>query len=134
MSNFTMEISYLYDFTKERLKPGADLGWGGHREHVPPSPILSYKKIQKHNINKIYQIEPRLKEMNCLMTIAEIKKTFSTFQFFHKHYWNSGSGKLIAAVRDSNLKRSELWKFITSLCALRKNNSSGTKAATEGCF
>ena len=64
------------------------------------------------------------------MTIAETQKIFSAFQFFHKHYWNSGSGKLIAAVRPSNLKRSGLWKSITTLCALRKNNSSGTKAAT----
>ena len=70
--------------------------------------------------------------MTCLMTIAETKKTFSAFQFFHKHYWNSDSGELIAAVRASNLKRSELWKSITTLCALRKNNSSRTKAATEG--
>ena len=46
----------------------------------------------------IFQIEPRLKEMTCLMTVAETKKTFSTFQFFHKHYWNSDTGKLIVAV------------------------------------
>ena len=92
------------------------------------------QKIQKHNVNKIYQIEPRLTEMTCLMTIAETKMTFSAFQFFHEHYWNSGSGKLIAAVRASNLTRSGLWKSITTLCALQKNNSSGTKAVTEGCF
>ena len=72
--------------------------------------------------------------MTCLMTIAETKKTFSAFQFFDKHYWNSGSGKLIAAVRVSNLKMSELWKSITSLCTLQKIKSGGTKGATEGCF
>ena len=48
------------------------------------------QKIQKHNKNKIYQIEPRLKEMTCLMTIAESNRAFSAFQFFHKHYWNNG--------------------------------------------
>ena len=37
----------------------------------------------------------------------------------------------MAAVRASNLKSLELCKSITLLCALRKNNSSGTKAATE---
>ena len=29
------------------------------------------RKMQKHNMNKIYQIEPRLKEMTCFMTIVE---------------------------------------------------------------
>ena len=63
--------------------------------------------------------------MTCLMTIAETKRTFSAFQFFHKDYWNNGSGKLVEAVWASNLKRSELWKSIRLLCVLRKNNSSG---------
>ena len=58
--------------------------------------------------------------MTCLMIIAVTKKIFCAFQFFDKHYWNNGSGTLIAAVRVSNLKRLELWKSITSLCALRK--------------
>ena len=67
----------------------------------PPHPLQPHPafraqaKIQKHNINKIYQIELRLKEMTYLqieltlkemtylMIIAETKKTFSTFQFFH---------------------------------------------------
>ena len=31
--------------------------------------------------------------MTCLMTVAETKKTFSAFKFFHKHYWNNSSGK-----------------------------------------
>ena len=74
---------------------GADLRGGGggveHRRHVPPlffprKKLCPCQKIQKHNINKIYQIEPRLKEMTCLMSIAETKRTFSAFQFFHKHY------------------------------------------------
>ena len=39
------------------------------------------------------------------MTIAETKKTFSAFQFFHKNYWNNSSGKLIATVRSSNLNK-----------------------------
>ena len=76
----------------------------------------------------------KLKEMTCLLTIAQTKNTFSAFKFFHKHYWNSGSRKLIAAVRGSNLKSLELWKSITWLYALRKNNSSDTKAASERCF
>ena len=81
--------------------------------------------MQKQNISKIYKTEPGLKEMTCLMTIAETKTTFSAFQLFHKHYRNNDSGKLIAGVRVSNL-----WKSITLVCALRKNNSSGTKATT----
>ena len=40
-------------------------------------------KMQKHNVNKIYQVELKLKEMTYLMIIAETKKTFNTFQFFH---------------------------------------------------
>ena len=54
-----------------------------------PCPIFYQKKncaqvkIQKHNINKIYQIELKLNEMTYLMIIAETKKTFSAFQFFH---------------------------------------------------
>ena len=75
-----------------------------------------------------------LKEMTCLMTIAQTKNNFSAFKFFHKHYWNSGSVRLIAAVRNKNLKKLKLWKSITSLCVLRKNNNSGTKVASEGCF
>ena len=35
------------------------------------------------NANKIYQIELRLKEMTCLMSITETKKIFSAFQSFH---------------------------------------------------
>ena len=65
--------------------------------------------------------------MTCLMTIAETKKTFSAFQFFHKHYWNNVWGKLIAAVRASNLKRLELWKPITSLCGFEKAIVAGRK-------
>ena len=54
----------------------------------PPSPYFFWNRAQvKHtkttNTNKIYQIELRLKEMACLMIIAETKKTFSAFQFFH---------------------------------------------------
>ena len=53
--------------------PGLDLG-RGYRGHVPPhTPPI-----------KIYQIELRLKEMICLMIIAETKKNcFSAVQFFH---------------------------------------------------
>ena len=100
----------------------------------PRKKLRTSKKIQKHNVSKISQIETRLKEITRLMTIAETKKTNSAFQFFHKHYWNGGSGKLIAAVQASNLRRSELWQSIATLCALRKNNSSGMKAASEECF
>ena len=58
--------------------------------------------------------------MTCLMTIAEAKNAFRAFQFFDKNYWNNSLGKLIAAVRAGNLKRSELWKSVTStsVCAL----------------
>ena len=106
-----------------------------------PRPIFYQKKncaqvkIQKHNINKIYQIKLKLNEMTYLMIIAETKKTFSAFQFFHQHYRYNGSGKLIATVRASNLKRSELWKFVnTSVCTLRKNKSSVKNASNESCF
>ena len=50
----------------------------------PTHPIFYQKKkcaqakIEKCNINKIYQIELRLKEMTYLMI-----KTFSAFQFFN---------------------------------------------------
>ena len=94
--------------------------------------IAHKQKIQKHNINKIHGIEPRVKEMTYLMTIIETKKTFSTFQLFRNYYWNNGSEKLIAAVRDSNLKRLELWKFITSLCASRKTILAGQKQPLRG--
>ena len=102
---------------------------GGHRgaSRAPPPSFLFFprkniadkEKIHKRNINKIYQVEPTLKEMTCLMTIAETKKTFITFQFFHKYYKNNGLGKLIATVKTSNLKRSNFWKSITTLCALQ---------------
>ena len=95
-------------------------GTGGY---VAPSPpifsrknIADKEKIHKRNINKIYQVEPTLKEMTCLMTIAETKKTFITF---HKYCKNNGPGKLIATVQTSNLKRSDFWKSITTLCALQ---------------
>ena len=94
--------------------------------------IAHKQKIQKHNINKIHGIEPRVKEMTYLMTIIETKKTFSTFQLFRNYYWNNSSEKLIAAVRDSNLKRLELWKFITSLCASRKTILAGQKQPLRG--
>ena len=63
---------------------------GGHRKaRAPPSEkkkIAHKQKIQKRTINKIDQVEPTLKEMTYLMTIAETKKTFTAFQFFRKHY------------------------------------------------
>ena len=71
---------------------GADLGGrrGSTGGTYPPPPlffptkkIAHEKKIQKYNIDKIYQIELRLKGMTCLMIIAETKKAFSAFQFFH---------------------------------------------------
>ena len=66
--------------------PGVDL-WRGYRGHVPPPYFLwncaQVKHTKTNNINKIYQIELRLKEMTSLMIIAETKKTFSAFQFFH---------------------------------------------------
>ena len=73
---------------------------GGFREGVqgaraapPPFPPqffleLRTSKIYKTNINKIYLIKLRLKEMTCLMIIAKTKKTFSAFQLLY-----SGSGK-----------------------------------------
>ena len=94
--------------------------------------IAHKQKIQKHNINKIHGIDTRVKEMTYLMTIIETKKTFSTFQLFRNYYWNNGSGKLIAAVRASNLKRLKLWKFITSLCASRKTILAGQKQPLRG--
>ena len=65
--------------------PGVDLG-RGYRGNMP-SPYFIWncaqvKQTKTKNI-KIYQIELRLKEMTCLMIIAETKKTFSVFQFFH---------------------------------------------------
>ena len=63
-------------------------GTEGTCHHHPP---LSFprKKLptskKENNINKIYQIKSRLKEMTCLMTIPETKKTFRAFRFFHKH-------------------------------------------------
>ena len=79
---------------------GANLGRGAQGARAPPLIFLEKnfeqaKQYKKHNANKIYQIEPRLKEITCLMTIGKTKKTFSAFQFFHKRYWNSSSGKLI---------------------------------------
>ena len=73
--------------------PWVDLG-RGYRGHVPPPPRpqffleLRTSKIYKTNINKIYLIKLRLKEMTCLMIIAKTKKTFSAFQLLY-----SGSGK-----------------------------------------
>ena len=66
--------------------PGVDLG-RGYRGLVLPLYFFwnctQLKHTKTSNINKIYQTELRLKEMTCLMTIAETKKTFSAFQFFH---------------------------------------------------
>ena len=122
---------------------GKDTGDTCHSPSIPPpvSPVFHQKKncgqakIQKYNINKIYQIELRLKEMTYLIFIVGAKKTFSAFQLFHWRYRYNGSGKLIAAVPASNLKRSDILKSVnTSLCTLRKNKSSGTNAATESSF
>ena len=108
--------------------------WARAPLFIPRKNIVRKQKLQKHNINKIYQREPRLGEMTCLMTIAETNMIFSAFQFFDKHYWNNDLGKLIAAAQASTLKRSESWKSLTSLCALQKNNSRWTKAVTGRCF
>ena len=67
---------------------GTDLG---EQAQSPLPPVLFFTrkkkcaqaKIEKRNINKIYQIELRLKEMTYLMIIAETKKTFNAFQFFN---------------------------------------------------
>ena len=118
-----------------------DLGMGGGGTGGMCPPAFCQKKncaqgkMQKHNIIEIYQIELRLKEISYLIIIVETKKTFSAFQFFHQHYRYNGSGKLIAAVRASNLKRSKLWKFVnTSVCTLRKNKISVKNASNESCF
>ena len=56
------------------------LGTGG--TYLPPTlffprkEIAHKQKIRNYNINKIYQIEPELKAMSCLMTIGETKKDF----------------------------------------------------------
>ena len=133
IDNLLTSISILITYTGDGFRGGE------HRGTCSPPPpyffaeaIAHKQKIQKRNINKIYQTEPSLKEMNCLMTIAERKNTFSALQFFHKHYLNNGSGKLIAAVRVSNLKRSELWKSITSLYTLRKSIVTGQKQPLRG--
>ena len=66
-------------------------------------------------------MESRLTEMTCLMIIAETKKTFSAFQFFHKHYWNSVSRKLIAAVRAINLKKVGIMEiYYNAMCFTKK--------------
>ena len=69
------------------LHAGSDLmGAEGARDTPHPFPYFFQEKnkleqkIQKHNINKIYQIESRLKEIICLTTIAETKNTFSAVQ------------------------------------------------------
>ena len=74
--------------------PGVDLG-RGYRGHVPPPPpppppppylfwnCAEVKHAKTNNINNIYQIELRSKGITCLMIIAETKKTFSAFEFFH---------------------------------------------------
>ena len=118
-----MSVSQLQNFQNLTIKVKVFLGvdLGGHGGHSPPTfplffdwkNIVHKQKIQKQNINKVYQTEPGSGEMTCLMTIAETKTTFSAFHFFHKHYWNNGSGKLIAAVQASNLRMLELWKSIT---------------------
>ena len=115
---------------------------------APPS-FCAQAKIQKYNINKIYQIELRLKEMTYLqieltlkemtylMIIAETKKTFSTFQFFHQHQRYTGSGKLITVVRVSNLKGQNYGHFLIHQYkkkTLQKNKSSRKNEATESCF
>ena len=63
-------------------------GAEGARAHLAPpdfskKKIVHKQKMQKHNINKIYQIELRSKEMTCLIIIAETKDTFSAFKLSH---------------------------------------------------
>ena len=63
--------------------PGADLR-KGHRRHVSPPPYFFWncaqvKNKKTNNINKIYQTELRLKEMTCLLIVAETKETLSAF-------------------------------------------------------
>ena len=87
--------------TKIKLSRGGFSGEGivGTRPPFFPRKKITHKqKIPKHNTIIIFQIEPRLKEMNYLMTVAETETTFSAFQFFHKHNWNNVSGKVIVAV------------------------------------
>ena len=97
----------------------ADLG-RGHKKHMPPPPptppppcycfqnCAQVKNTKTNNINKIYPTELRLKEMTCSMIIAETIKPS-----------NSSINSICITVQES---------------PLRKNNSSGTKAATERCF
>ena len=65
-----------------------DLGTG-YRRHMllRPPPFFLELRTSKTYKNKQHNtptpIELRLKEMACLMIIADTKKTFSAFQFFH---------------------------------------------------
>ena len=61
------------------LAGGAYGARGGHRGHYFLQEKIAHKqKIQKHNVNKICPVEPSLKEMTCLMTIAETKRLLAT--------------------------------------------------------
>ena len=70
--------------------PGTNLR-RGTRATCPPLPPHRYffwnfaqaKSTKTNNINKIHQTELRLKEMTYLVIVAETKKTFSVFQFYH---------------------------------------------------
>ena len=66
------------------------------------------------------------------MTIAETKETFSAFQFLYKHYWNSGTGKLIAAIQASNLKRSDYGNLLQHYVLYEKTIVAGRKQPLRG--
>ena len=106
------------DFTEMRLhcwhSPRGGFREGAKEARAPPSPHYFFwncaqvKNTETNNINKIYPTELRLKEMTCSMIIAETIKPS-----------NSSINSICITVQES---------------PLRKNNSSGTKAATERCF
>ena len=82
--------------------------------------------------SKYFVQDFKLKEITCLMTIARTKNIFSALKFFQKHYWDSGSGKLIAEVQASNLKRLELWKLLHCYMLYEKTIVARRKQPVRG--
>ena len=124
-----MFLSNGYRKKKRATYSGTDLQGGGRAQGArallffPGKNFAHKQKMQKCNINKIYQTEP--KKWPAQWPLLKQKRLLALS--------NSSINSTGITAQESNLKRLELLKSITLLCALRKNNSSGTEATTVRC-
>ena len=115
-------MDYVYYISISIQGPVYEGGGGGGAQGTPYFFLeknAHKQKVQKDNINKIYQTEPRLKEKTCLIPLLKQKRLLAPSNSSINNTESNVS--LIAAVRASNLKRSWIMEiYYIAMCFTKK--------------